>query len=125
MVFPYWTYADPPQLLFPKRISAGMIYTMNVTEPPLTDLGYSAHFAVNEQILRVAFGSAESLFSSDTYHSTIMRQWWRRDSIARRKPSGARRCFRTIARRLMEGGRGLRNPKQTEHYRLEAGRFGV
>ena len=76
LVFPYWTYTDPSQSLFPKRIPAGLIYTMNVTEDLAKDFGYGTHFAVNERVLRVVFGSAESLLSCDTYqfedYSTVV-----------------------------------------------------
>jgi multimeric flavodoxin WrbA len=67
LAFPYWTYTDPPQSLFPKRVPAGMIYTMNVTEQQMKDNGYGMHFAVNERVLRIVFGSSESLCSCDTY----------------------------------------------------------
>ena len=67
LAFPFWTYTDPPQSLFPKRIPTGLIYTMNVTEEMAKDFGYGTHFAVNERMLRVVFGSSESLLSCDTY----------------------------------------------------------
>ncbi len=67
LAFPYWTYTDPPQSLFPKRISAGLIYTMNVTETLAQDFGYGTHVAGNERILRIVLGSAETLCSCDTY----------------------------------------------------------
>lgn len=67
LVFPYWTYTDPPRSLFPQRIPAGLIYTMNVPEEQAKDFGYGTHLAVNERMLRVVFGSAESLLSYDTY----------------------------------------------------------
>ncbi len=67
LAFPYWTYTDPPQSLFPKRIPAGMIYTMNVTEQQMKDNDYGTHFGVNERVLRIVFGSSESLCSCDTY----------------------------------------------------------
>ena len=76
LVFPYWTYTDPPQSLFPRRIPAGLIYTMNVTEDLAKDFGYGTHFAVNERVCRVVFGAAESLLSCDTYqfedYSTVV-----------------------------------------------------
>jgi len=76
LAFPYWTYTDPPQSLFPKRIPAGWIYTMNVTEAQATDFGYGTHVAANARVLRVVFGSAESLLSCDTYqfqdYSTVV-----------------------------------------------------
>ena len=47
LTFPYLTYTDPPQSLFPKKIQTAFIYTMNVTEPQMRDYGYSVHLAVN------------------------------------------------------------------------------
>jgi multimeric flavodoxin WrbA len=67
LIFPYWTYTDPPQSLFPKRIPAGLIYTMNVTEGQMKEFGYGTQFAVNERMLRIVFGARESLCSCDTY----------------------------------------------------------
>ncbi len=67
LIFPYWTYTDPPHSLFPRRIPAGLIYTMNVAEGQMQEYGYGAHFAGNEWILRLVFGAAESLYSCDTY----------------------------------------------------------
>ncbi len=67
LAFPYWTYTDPPQSLFPKRIPTGLIYTMNITEELAKDAGYGIHFAVNERVLRIVFGSSETLLSYDTY----------------------------------------------------------
>jgi multimeric flavodoxin WrbA len=48
LLFPYFTYTDPPESLFPKKMPTGFIYTMNVTE---------------EQMV---FGASESLCSFDT-----------------------------------------------------------
>ncbi|MHB9075613.1 MAG: flavodoxin family protein [Desulfobaccales bacterium] len=67
LLFPYFTYTDSPQSLFPKKIPAGFIYTMNVTEAQMQALGYAHHFDQNRFFLQVAFGAAESLISCDTY----------------------------------------------------------
>jgi multimeric flavodoxin WrbA len=67
LLFPYFTYTDPPRSLFPKKIPTGFIYTMNVTAAQMKELGYGQHFAKNQWFLEVAFGSSESLFSFDTY----------------------------------------------------------
>jgi multimeric flavodoxin WrbA len=67
LAFPYWTYTDPPQSLFPRKIRTAFIYTMNVTEAQMTDLGYGTHFGVNERVLRIAFGASEFFCSCDTY----------------------------------------------------------
>ena len=67
LTFPYLTYTDPPQSLFPKKIQTAFIYTMNVTEAQMEDYGYGVHLAVNERVLRTVFGASESLCSCDTY----------------------------------------------------------
>ena len=67
LLFPYFTYTDPPQSLFSKKMPTGFIYTMNVTAAQMQALGYAHHFDQNQFFLQVAFGAAESLFSFDTY----------------------------------------------------------
>jgi len=67
LLFPYLTYTDPPQSLFPKKIPTGFIYTMNVTEEIAQDWGYGQHFDKNAQYLQMIFGTSESLFCFDTY----------------------------------------------------------
>lgn len=67
LTFPYLTYTDPPQSLFPKKIQTAFIYTMNVTEAQMRDYGYGVHLAVNERVLRTVFGASELLCSCDTY----------------------------------------------------------
>ena len=67
LLFPYMTYSDPPQVLFPKKIKTGFIYTMNVTEEQMKKLGFTQHIRLNEIILKMIFGASESLFSCDTY----------------------------------------------------------
>ena len=67
LLFPYMTYSDPPRLLFPKKIKTGFIYTMNVTEEQMKKFGFAQHMRLNEIILKMIFGSSESLFSCDTY----------------------------------------------------------
>jgi len=67
LLFPYFTYTDPPQSLFPKKISTGFIYTMNVTEELMKEWGYEQLFGNNQRLLEMVFGASESLFSFDTY----------------------------------------------------------
>ncbi|MBI4595018.1 MAG: flavodoxin family protein [Candidatus Tectomicrobia bacterium] len=66
LIFPYLTYTNPPNTLFPKKINTGFIYTMNVTEDRMRGL-YDHHFGLNEMFLQMIFGASESLFSPDTY----------------------------------------------------------
>ncbi len=66
-VFQYLMYSNPPQSLFPKKINTGFIYTMNVTEEQLKELGMDKPIAFNEYALQITFGVSESLLSFDTY----------------------------------------------------------
>jgi len=67
LVFPYLTYTDPPETLFPKKIRTGFIYTMGLTEELMEQFGYPQRFAGIERFLARIFGSSESLLSFDTY----------------------------------------------------------
>jgi multimeric flavodoxin WrbA len=67
LLFPYFTYTDPPQSLFPKKIPTGFIYTMNVTEELMKEWGYEQLFGNHQRLLQMAFGASTSLCSCDTY----------------------------------------------------------
>ncbi len=67
LLFPYLTYTDPPQSLFPKRIMTGFIYTMNVTENQMKEWGYLQLFNQHERILKMIYGASEYICSFDTY----------------------------------------------------------
>lgn len=67
LMFPYRTYTDPPLTLFPQKIKTAFIYTMNVTEEDMKQLGYR-HFVENNALfLDAIFGHTETLSSFDTY----------------------------------------------------------
>lgn len=67
LMFPYMTYTNPPESLFPRKIPVGFIYTMNVTAEGMKALGLDQHSALNERVLKMLFGHCESLHSFDTY----------------------------------------------------------
>lgn len=67
LMFPYLTYTDPPESLFPKKINTGFIYTMNATEEQMNEFGFGQHLSINEMLLQMIFGASETLFSFDTY----------------------------------------------------------
>ncbi|SHK55359.1 flavodoxin family protein [Desulforamulus aeronauticus] len=67
LMFPYLSYTNPPQSLFPKRIKVGFIYTMNIPEEKMIESGYDQLLSRNEQGLRMLFGEVEKLYSFDTY----------------------------------------------------------
>jgi multimeric flavodoxin WrbA len=90
LLFPYMAYTAPPQPIFNKKINTAFIYTMNapeesikeasthrieaidefvMKESPFALLSNQAalHIAVNEHLLKMVFGTAESLLSCETY----------------------------------------------------------
>jgi multimeric flavodoxin WrbA len=67
LMFPYLTYTLPHGTLFPRKIPAGFIYTMNIPENLIKDYGYDLHFATNENVLSALFGHSEHLCAYDTY----------------------------------------------------------
>ena len=67
LLFPYHMYTFPPRSLFPKQIKTGFIYTMNVPEEWIANLGYDKMVDSNERLLKTIFGASESLCSFDTY----------------------------------------------------------
>ncbi len=66
LLFAYFTYTEPPQSLFPRKIATGFIYTMNVTAEIAKEWGYQQHFDKNAQYLKMIFGSSEALCCYDT-----------------------------------------------------------
>jgi len=67
LIFPYIKYSDPPESLFPKKIAAGFIYTMGVSEKAMNEFGYNQRFASIDRLLKIIFGSSEMLLCFDTY----------------------------------------------------------
>ncbi|HDK7164174.1 TPA: flavodoxin family protein [Clostridium botulinum] len=66
-MFPYLVYDAAYSSLFSKKISTGFIYTMNVTNERMKDLGYEQDFKSSEMVMKRLFGSSESLIVNDTY----------------------------------------------------------
>lgn len=66
LLFPYLTYTVPYGTLFPKKIAAGFIYAMNVTEEQSKAFGYEYIFNGNERYTQLLLGKAESLCCFDT-----------------------------------------------------------
>lgn len=67
LLFPYSTYTDPPQSLFPGKIKSGFIYTMGLTEKMMQEFGYVEQFNRHDMILKRIYGASEYMCSFDTY----------------------------------------------------------
>lgn len=66
LLFPYVEYKEEYKSLFPKKIKAGLIYTMNITHEQLLETPIGPHLARNEMSIGNIFGSVESLYCFDT-----------------------------------------------------------
>lgn len=67
LMFPYLVYDTNYSTLFPKKISVGFIYTMNVNQIRLEVAGYQQYFNTMEKVAARIFGTSESLYVTDTY----------------------------------------------------------
>lgn len=115
LVFPYLTYTDPPESLFPKKIPAGFIYTMGVPEKLMKEIGYMQRFENIGLFLTRIFGSSEMLFSFDTYQfddysKIVATRFNPEEKLKRRKevfPKDCRKAFEMGAR-LAIGNKSLK-----------------
>ncbi|MCB2296044.1 flavodoxin family protein [Clostridium algoriphilum] len=66
-MFPYLVYDTSHSSLFGREIPTGFIYTMNVTNEQMKDVGYEKGLKFVEDCMKKLFGSFESLIVNDTY----------------------------------------------------------
>lgn len=67
LLFQYLVYDKNYSSLFNKKIKTGFIYTMNVSDNYLKDVGYTDKFKRTEMTMKNIFGSSEFLAVTDTY----------------------------------------------------------
>jgi multimeric flavodoxin WrbA len=67
LLFAPLVYTKPPKSVFPRKIKAGIIYTMNAPVEMIVERGYGAMFNSTEASLSMVFGSAETFCCYDTY----------------------------------------------------------
>lgn len=67
LIFQYLVYDKDYSTLFSKKLPTGFIYTMNVDDNLLHEMGYKRHLNLTEMALKKTFGAVESLFVTDTY----------------------------------------------------------
>lgn len=66
LIFQYLNYDDYSKPLFKRKIKTACIYTMNVSESALADIGYDRVFQTYETMLQNYFGNAEHFVSTET-----------------------------------------------------------
>jgi multimeric flavodoxin WrbA len=67
LLYPYLVYDEKSSTLFSRKIHTGFIYTMNVDEEMVKELGYEYNFKLNERFMKRIFGASEYLVIADTY----------------------------------------------------------
>jgi len=67
LMFQYLVYDKERSTLFRRKMPTGFIYTMNVSESLMKELGYDQKLRDMEMALKRIFGESESLFVTDTY----------------------------------------------------------
>ena len=67
LCFPYLTYSPKKMSFFPKSIKMGLVYTMNVNDELVEEMGYKQLFDRTKSMLEMHFnGPCELLLSTDT-----------------------------------------------------------
>lgn len=66
LIFPYLAYDGKYSSLFSKRLPVGIVYTMNVDDARMKEMGYEAHFERTASFFQRVFGSAQYLTATDT-----------------------------------------------------------
>lgn len=67
LLFQYLVYDRNYTKLFRRKVHTGLIYTMNVKESMLEQIGYTDYFKNTERTVGNYFGHVETLCSTDTY----------------------------------------------------------
>jgi multimeric flavodoxin WrbA len=68
LLFPLFTYTDPPRSLFSRQLPVGVIYTMGIPEERTDELALWPHLAIPEKFLGLIFNHpVERLASFDTF----------------------------------------------------------
>lgn len=67
LLFAPLVYTNPPKSVFPRKIKAGVIYTMNVSEEMAAECGYPPMFKATETTLHMILGEAETFCCYDTF----------------------------------------------------------
>ncbi|WP_371366444.1 hypothetical protein SRRS_08020 [Sporomusa rhizae] len=101
MGFQYLQYDAGYSSCFQRKIPVGFIYTMNVTEAAMKEMGYDQTLKSAEMAIGRALGSSESLFVTDTYqfsdYSKYVVTMFNGDDKAKRRqeefPNDCKRAF--------------------------------
>jgi len=110
LVFPFFTYTDPPISLFPGKARLGVIYTFGATEEMAIQRGLSRSLPESGTFLERIFGAVEHLLVYDTlqfddYSKYVATRFNPAQKAARRReifPQDCRKAF-DLGARLVQG----------------------
>jgi len=101
LIFPYLVYDTQRSTLFPKRIPIGFIYTMNVPEKFIKEMGYLNYFKITENLAERVIGDPESVYVTDTYqfddYSKYVQQFNSKEKLKRRREVFPKDCEKAFA----------------------------
>jgi multimeric flavodoxin WrbA len=66
LIFQYLVYDKAHSSLFKKVMKIGFVYTMNIDEKLMKEIGYIEHLGNIESVMKRVFGDTESLYVTDT-----------------------------------------------------------
>jgi multimeric flavodoxin WrbA len=89
LLFPFVTYTPGYQAIAPKKMPTALVYTMNVKEEVLGQLGYDTFMNRMQGVMGRVFGSCEVLLATDTYqftdYSKFLSTVWDAEAKAKRR----------------------------------------
>ena len=112
LVFPFYTYTDPPVSLFPGKVRVGVLYALGATEEMAVRLGWDQSLNETGAVMERIFGPAETLqvydtFQFDDYSKYVASRFDPVHKAARRRdifPQDLRKAFELGARLIPQEG---------------------
>ncbi|MDR3332338.1 MAG: flavodoxin family protein [Synergistaceae bacterium] len=110
LIFMNLAYDANDRFITAKSVSCGVVYTMNVTEEKMKELGYTKLFESHISFLKALNGRVEYLTACDTfqfddyskYHAPMFSETSKKKSRLERFPKDADKAF-SMGVKLMEG----------------------
>lgn len=106
-LFQYLVYDGKGTTLFKRKIKAGFIYTMNVSEGLLKEIGYDQNFMNMARMLKRFFGDSEYLVSTDTCQFDDYSKYVTTGIDADAKAKRRREAFPEDCRKAFDMGAGF------------------
>lgn len=107
LVFQYLAYDGKYSSLAPKKLRTACVFTMNVDEKRMNDIGLGAVLKNIESFLSRTFGSGESLYSFDTYQFDDYSKYESRGFDEKVKAEGREKRFPEDCGKAYDLGRRL------------------